>query len=82
MALAYQGVVKGNIVELPPGVRLPEGSEVMVVVGSEDLSWLKLAESTFARDWDNELDAAYNDWSERAARRARHIGHRLNAPGE
>ena len=61
MAVAYQGVVKGNVVELPPDVRLPDGSEVMVIVASEDAAWLKLAESTFARDWDNELDASYND---------------------
>jgi len=62
LAVAYRGVVKGNIVELPPGVRLPDGEEVMVVVTSEDVAWMKLAEATFAKDWDNELDAAYNCW--------------------
>ena len=28
-------------------------------------AWARLAESTFAKDWNNELDAAYNDWRER-----------------
>ena len=60
MSVAYQGVVRGNVVELPPDVQLPEGAEVMVVVASEDIGWLTLAESTFAQDWDNELDATYN----------------------
>ena len=67
MAVTYQGVVRGNVVELPPEAQLPDGSEVVVVVGSEDAAWLKLAESTFARDWNNDLDAAYNSWSERLA---------------
>ena len=65
MAVAYQGVVRGNIVELPPDAQLPDGAEVTVVVGTEDAAWLALAESTFARDWNNDLDAAYDDWKER-----------------
>ena len=65
MAVTYPGIVRGNVVELPPDARLPEGSEVVVVAASEDVAWLKLAESTFAQDWDNEQDAAYNNWRER-----------------
>lgn len=32
---------------------------------SEGEAWARLAESAFAKDWDNELDAAYDDWRER-----------------
>jgi hypothetical protein len=27
-------------------------------------AWLRLAESSFARDWDNDLDAIYDNWRE------------------
>ena len=70
MAITCHGVVRGNVVELPPDVQLPDGAEVTVVIGSDDDAWLKLAEATFARDWDNELDVAYNDWSEQCRAKA------------
>lgn len=31
---------------------------------AETRAWSRLAESTFARDWDNPLDAAYDHWGE------------------
>ena len=65
MAVSYPGIVKGNTVELPPDVKLPEGAAVTVVVAAEDAAWLDLAESTFAADWDNELDAEYDNWEQR-----------------
>jgi len=27
-------------------------------------AWLRLAETSFASDWDNELDAIYDNWRE------------------
>jgi len=27
-------------------------------------AWVRLAESAFSRDWDNELDAIYDNWRE------------------
>lgn len=30
----------------------------------EERAWLKLAESSFAKDWDNESDAVYDNWRE------------------
>jgi excisionase family DNA binding protein len=30
----------------------------------EEDGWLKLAESSFAKDWDNEQDAIYDNWKE------------------
>lgn len=65
MAGTFRGVVRDNVVELPPDLHLPNGAEVTIVVGSEDGVWLKLADATFARDWDNERDAAYDDWRAR-----------------
>jgi excisionase family DNA binding protein len=33
--------------------------------GNEEAQgWLKLAESSFAKDWDNEQDAIYDNWKE------------------
>lgn len=31
---------------------------------SEQAAWLKLAESSFSRDWDNPKDAIYDNWKE------------------
>lgn len=31
---------------------------------SEGLVWARLSEETFARDWDNERDAVYDNWRE------------------
>lgn len=69
MLETYRGIVKGNVVELPPDVQLPQGAEVIIVVGDLDQSreglwWMRLAESTSAKDWDNEFDAAYDNWRE------------------
>ena len=69
MLTKYKGFVRGNVVELPADVELSEGSEVTIVVGDIDESlenywWIKLSEASFARDWDNELDAVYDNWRE------------------
>jgi len=31
---------------------------------SEARAWTKLSEETFAKDWDNEKDAVYDNWRE------------------
>ncbi len=31
----------------------------------EDREWPKLAEGSFAQDWENEKDGAYDNWKER-----------------
>lgn len=31
----------------------------------EDKEWPKLTEGSFAQDWENEKDAAYDNWKER-----------------
>ncbi len=35
--MVYKGIVKGNVVELEEGVRLPEGTTVEVVVKGPDI---------------------------------------------
>ncbi len=38
MSVSYKGTVKNGVVVLPPEVKLPEGTEVEVITGSELLS--------------------------------------------
>ena len=40
------------------------GSGGMADEMREDRAWLKLAESAFAKDWDNPQDAIYDNWKE------------------
>ena len=50
------------IVVLPHGVAESLRSDSMSE--EEERGWLKLAESSFAKDWDNESDAIYDNWKE------------------
>jgi len=34
----------------------------LLIAFSEGWYWMRLSEASFARDWDNENDAAYDDW--------------------
>lgn len=36
--------------------------EAFAATHAESRAWARLAEPTFAKDWDNELDAVYDDW--------------------
>jgi hypothetical protein len=38
MGVSYKGTVKNGVVVLPPGVKLPDGTEVEVIPGMELLS--------------------------------------------
>ena len=34
----------------------------MTTVLEAELAWIRLSESAFASDWDNDLDAIYDNW--------------------
>ena len=36
----------------------------MLVEKASDNTWTRLSETSFAGDWDNEKDAAYDNWRE------------------
>ncbi len=38
--------------------------EAFLAAQAENRAWARLSESTFAKDWDNELDAVYDNWRE------------------
>ena len=42
-------------------VKRSDLDRLVVPKGSED-AWTRLSEASFARDWDNEKDAAYDNW--------------------
>lgn len=45
--------------------------EALLSAESQKRAWARLAESTFAEDWDNDLDAAYDHWRERHGKKGR-----------
>lgn len=67
--MVYRGHVKDGVVVLDGSAQLPEGAAVHVVLAdadeAEDRAWPHLAAASFAKDWDNDQDAVYDDWRER-----------------
>jgi hypothetical protein len=56
VAVICEGIVKGNVVQLPEGVFMPEGARVFVRVAQggealEDTGWAALAAEAWAEDW-------------------------------
>jgi hypothetical protein len=64
--MTYKGIVKDNVIVLPEGVELPEGTEVEILVSPEedtaqDFALLQLNSPTVKAMWDNPTDAIYDD---------------------
>jgi hypothetical protein len=38
--------------------------EAFLSAQTDSRAWARLSESTFAKDWDNEQDAVYDNWRE------------------
>lgn len=60
-----------GIIEPMENLKLPEGSELFITISksltkkdkiSEDDRWGTLSNSSFAKDWDNNKDAIYDNW--------------------
>ncbi|HEY7467686.1 MAG TPA: helix-turn-helix domain-containing protein [Dehalococcoidia bacterium] len=45
-------------------VRLEDLQRLATPADEGETAWAALAEDSFARDWDNPLDAAYDNWRE------------------
>jgi acyl carrier protein len=57
------GSLAERLAQIERDVRLMRSElEVFLSAQTESQAWTRLAESTFAKDWNNELDAAYDNW--------------------
>lgn len=62
MPATFKARILHGLIEPLEKVDLPEGEELMVTINRDD--WSELAEQGFARDWDNDSDAVYDNWKE------------------
>lgn len=61
-----KAIVKEGKIELIEQVDIPEGTEVLVTILSEDAGfWLSASESSLAQIWDNKEDDVYEQLRKR-----------------
>mgnify|MGYP001571848859 FL=1 len=56
MAVICEGIVRGDTIQLPRGVSMPEGARVFIRLAAgdqapEDIGWAALAAEAWAEDW-------------------------------
>jgi len=60
MLNTIKAIMRGGRIELLEPVDIPEGTEVLVTVLSEEADfWLRASESSLAAVWDNQEDDLY-----------------------
>lgn len=61
-----KAIVKEGKIELLEQINIPEGTEVLVTILSEEAGfWLKASESSLASVWDNKEDDVYEQLRKR-----------------
>lgn len=70
MSRAIKAKYCGGVIAPLEKLNFPEGEEITVIIEDfpikqaveADLDWSGLSASGFAKDWDNEKDAIYDNW--------------------
>ena len=66
MMNTVKAIVREGKIELLEQVDIPEGTEVLVTILSDDAEfWLRAGESSLASVWDNEKDDVYGQLLQR-----------------
>ena len=62
MLPAIYGVVHNGKIEVPEGVKLPEGRDVLITLltSAQNDFWRSASERSLAATWDNAEDAVYS----------------------